>query len=647
MAFALACLCSVNTYFGLRIRASNIFEGPRTRLLFSGALYTLFIVRVKVNNMQREKNILVDRGIPMTPHSFGGISVGGSSGRLSTVDIFMPGGTREFSEDWNDLTDYDIKRMMRDLNVHYLRGRIISALDRVQVNLDRLYANSSAVTDVLVEQELAASGFTHGESREHIANNKDVVDNLIKKNNQNLSAFITKANLYSGGDPLALTQSQRTQIGMKAMGSAISLYPERAKEQVESYATSYTAAKDALMLRQVIDRLVSRSAALSNQLVAMDAVAKAANTFRVSAETGAAQLSMAAGSIALTPGATLTLEAAIQAGIQALKAFGSMALDRATGVGIGLLVYSPALGNSDLYPPTMVTLPAKKLAPDLPVDLQNVAATGGTVDVPYRIYGNAMTYSMIATQAGSGVLAKVPVRILALDPVLNAYTFTTADTPPRTLVLPIATPGNSSTATPENPVDVPVYTGVTLTPIELKVEALPAADQLDIRDCIYCFPADSGLPPIYAVFSSPYKGATTKGEYSGRMYNPDHAGGPTQNLDWTTASVSQEGIDLVKLHTGRFEPSDANRIMIDRLEKILHGEITITDVDKRFYTHEIRELERYRALGITDGVAPDDEGATWNNTHAATLEDYRIKDATTLLYTSEAIAADYKQVYGE
>ena len=242
MAFALACLCSVNTYFGLRIRASNIFEGPRTRLLFSGALYTLFIVRVKVNNMQREKNILVDRGIPMTPHSFGGISVGGSSGRLSTVDIFMPGGTREFSEDWNDLTDYDIKRMMRDLNVHYLRGRIISALDRVQVNLDRLYANSSAVTDVLVEQELAASGFTHGESREHIANNKDVVDNLIKKNNQNLSAFITKANLYSGGDPLALTQSQRTQIGMKAMGSAISLYPERAKEQVESYATSYTAA---------------------------------------------------------------------------------------------------------------------------------------------------------------------------------------------------------------------------------------------------------------------------------------------------------------------------------------------------------------------------------------------------------------------
>lgn len=195
--------------------------------------------------------------------------------------------------------------------------------------------------------------------------------------------------------------------------------------------------------------------------------------------------------------------------------------------------------------------------------------------------------------------------------------------------------------------DVPVYTGVTLTPIELKVEALPAADQLDIRDCIYCFPADSGLPPIYAVFSSPYKGATTKGEYSGRMYNPDHAGGPTQNLDWTTASVSQEGIDLVKLHTGRFEPSDANRIMIDRLEKILHGEITITDVDKRFYTHEIRELERYRALGITDGVAPDDEGATWNNTHAATLEDYRIKDPTTLLYTSEAIAADYKQVYGE
>lgn len=84
-----------------------------------------------------------------------------------------------------------------------------------------------------------------------------------------------------------------------------------------------------------------------------------------------------------------------------------------------------------------------------------------------------------------------------------------------------------------------------------------------------------------------------------------------------------------------------------RLERILRGEIPVTDVDKRFYTHEIRELERYRALGVADGVDPNDGGVIWNNTHTATLEDYKLKDAFNLLYTPEAIEADNTQVERE
>ena len=187
----------------------------------------------------------------------------------------------------------------------------------------------------------------------------------------------------------------------------------------------------------------------------------------------------------------------------------------------------------------------------------------------------------------------------------------------------------------------PIHAGLFLDSSD--GEALPAVDQLDIRNCIYCFPADSGLSPIYAVFSSPYEGATTKGEHSGRMYNPEKAGGPTQDLDWTTPSVTQEGIDLVKLHTGRFDPSADNTVMIDRLEKILRGEIQITDIDKRFYTHEGRELERYRALGVADG----EKGNVWNNAHAATLEDYKLNEKRDSLYTEEAISARAKQDYAE
>ncbi|QHD10047.1 S-type pyocin domain-containing protein [Pseudomonas sp. R76] len=401
------------------------------------------------------------------------------------------------------------------------------------------------------------------------------------------------------------------------------------------------AAAEAARAAAEAKRIADEAAAVEAARVAAEAAAfKAAHTFRLTA-AGATQLSTAAGSIAVTAGSGITLEAAIQA---AKVALGTV-VSAATAVGIGALTYSESLGNGEL-PATMLDLPAKQLAPDLPGNLLEVAAAGGTVDVPYRIYGDQSKYSVVATQVTEGLAPTVPVRALVLDPVANAYTFSTTDTPPITLIFPIAAPGDSSTASPAQPVENPLYTGITLTPIEVKAEPFPIARQLTIRDGIYVYPADSGLPPIYVVFSNPYEGATTKGEHSGRMYNPDKAGGPTQDLDWTTATVTQEGIDLVKLHTSRFDTSDANKIMLDRLEKILSGQISITDIDKRFYTHEIRELERYRALGIADGVKPNDD-TIWNSAHTATLEDYRLKDGFDLFYTPEAIEADDAQVERE
>ncbi|WP_416383865.1 S-type pyocin domain-containing protein [Pseudomonas sp. A2] len=34
------------------------------------------------------------------------------------------------------------------------------------------------------------------------------------------------------------------------------------------------------------------------------------------------------------------------------------------------------------------------------------------------------------------------------------------------------------------------------------------------KDCIYCFPPESGLPPLYVVFNFPYPGVRTIGAYS-------------------------------------------------------------------------------------------------------------------------------------
>ncbi len=69
----------------------------------------------------------------------------------------------------------------------------------------------------------------------------------------------------------------------------------------------------------------------------------------------------------------------------------------------------------------------------------------------------------------------------------------------------------------------------------------------------------------------------------------------------------------------------------------------MTDTDKRFYTHEIREFERFKALGYGDTEMPDPDSPAWNNVHTATLEDFKLKDDPSLLYTPEALAAAAEQ----
>ena len=126
------------------------------------------------------------------------------------------------------------------------------------------------------------------------------------------------------------------------------------------------------------------------------------------------------------------------------------------------------------------------------------------------------------------------------------------------------------------------------------------------------------------------QGLKSRGSFSGRPFDPDNAGGPILNLNYRNAHIDSEGIGEVELHTSRFGDNRANQIMIERLRKISEGEMPPTDYDLRFYTHERRELERYRKLGIKDGIEPEDPDVAyeiWNNAHTATLEDFRISDA--------------------
>ena len=112
------------------------------------------------------------------------------------------------------------------------------------------------------------------------------------------------------------------------------------------------------------------------------------------------------------------------------------------------------------------------------------------------------------------------------------------------------------------------------------------------------------------------------GRYSKREFDVNNCGGKILNLSWKNAKITKKGIEIVKTHLSRFESVTSNRKMLDRLEKIEAGEITVTDWDKRFYTHELRECERYKNLGVKDGIQTDYNA--YNDLHTATLEDFKL-----------------------
>ncbi|WP_254846116.1 S-type pyocin domain-containing protein [Raoultella terrigena] len=256
--------------------------------------------------------------------------------------------------------------------------------------------------------------------------------------------------------------------------------------------------------------------------------------------------------------------------------------------------------------------------------------------------------SMVKTGTG-GVPASVPVLNAVRDEVTGLDRITVpavAGAPSRTILINPVPSGPTVPANTGNTGPVPktpVHTGTDIRQADsIVTTTYPAAEDLAIQDFIYWQPdaTGSGVEPVYVMLNGPYGETNARGKYSGREYNTDKAGGPVQELNWKDATIDRAGIDKVRLHTGRFESTPENVVMIDRLEKILRGELQATDTDSRYYTHEIRELDRYRNLGIKDGEVPENKAEVWNNTHTATLEDYRLSSDETLLYTPEALNSE-------
>ncbi|WP_241198426.1 S-type pyocin domain-containing protein [Pseudomonas granadensis] len=335
---------------------------------------------------------------------------------------------------------------------------------------------------------------------------------------------------------------------------------------------------------------------------------------------------------------------ALRTAVQTVSASGAALFGSPVLVGFAALLMPSPLGNGERF---VMSVPLAELSSEPVETLREIADWQGTLDLPVglgtrRLGTGAEVF--VATSDDFHIRSSVLVLNAAYDLLNDVYQVALPDSPTDFLTwTPAVSPGNSSTQLPITETDTPAYSGAPMVPIEGRLDLNPILVEGWER-FIIVFPDQSGIAPLYVVFSSPYEGATTKGKYSGRDFNPEQAGGPILSLDWRTAVITESGIDAVKLHIARLDQSDANDIMIQRLEKILSGHLMLTDTDLRYYTHEVRELERFRAIGLSDEFKPESGSPTWNNAHTATLEDFRLGSDDDALYSSEAIQAANNQI---
>lgn len=446
---------------------------------------------------------------------------------------------------------------------------------------------------------------------------------------------------------LAIAEQQRLQAEREAQRIAeeLRLAAQQQAEREAQEQQRIAAEQEAQRVAEAAAKAESDAAAESANSVPVSNL-KVHGTFGPASfgRVGAASAVANAGQFSAAAARAMSaLRGAVESFLQSSRQFGIEAASQVAKVFSSLLIPS-TLANSDFF---SASVPAADVLPDNGHDLTNIAAGEGEVALPGwgALLEGADLSSLVQLEPSViEAAALVQVREAVYVAETNVYSVTLPNNPSVILTwTPIAIPESSSTALPAQPAVDQTYTGSAPSPVEIELPSTPVAPP-SLHGLITVFPADSGIAPIFTVYSTPYEDANTTGEHSGRNYNPEKAGGPIQDLSWQDTTITQAGIDLVKLHTGRLDHSAANDVMIDRLEKILAGELAITDTDKRYYTHEIRELERYREIGMQDGPVPEEvKKLVWNNAHTATLEDYKLGSSDALLYVPDAMNALHKQ----
>jgi RHS repeat-associated protein len=173
-------------------------------------------------------------------------------------------------------------------------------------------------------------------------------------------------------------------------------------------------------------------------------------------------------------------------------------------------------------------------------------------------------------------------------------------------------------------------------------EALPEANSPSAMEPPVVAPRGRGRPlggreDFATPQATPNEFGTHTGKSSGRSFSPEELRLEMQKRTTEGVTITDEGIAIVEQHVARFGPAKENQQMIQRLRDIATGKVKPTQTDLNYFTHELRELEHYKAMGWERGVPtdPDEAWKLWNNAHTATLEEYGLKEGPGVLYHPE------------
>ncbi len=246
-------------------------------------------------------------------------------------------------------------------------------------------------------------------------------------------------------------------------------------------------------------------------------LARVANTYRFAGNAGTT-LSIPGQGVVPLGEAVAALGQAIK---EAIAALGRIAVAGpgayiATFLTLGLYSSSTATEEQDRVPARFrynLGVPPDQLGLPPDTDLRSIALAQGSVDLPFRLtnetHNDGRSYVSVVNTKGGSVSKSVPVRAVTLDPQTGLYTVSVpslvADQPPITLTwTPASPPGKqpSTTTTPAVTPTVPTYAGVELKPVVIEAETYPGVLP-DASDLIITFPADSGIDPVYVMFSEP------------------------------------------------------------------------------------------------------------------------------------------------